>query len=181
MYNSVLHQNNMVTILFYCDKIIKITAVNVWHIAIDSWPFWFEDIFLLIIKDGHDDYSSFIFCLLQVLQSFKIMDYSLLLGVHNLDIAARERVSHLDSYFPISQFANFFCYKSIYYIPYVGVYIKTLILLKPKCFILLKPKCFILLKPMCFLLLKPKSVPPTLTYLTPNHAMLLSWCTYTLL
>ena len=29
---------------------------------------------------------------LQVLQSFKIMDYSLLLGVHNLDISIRERV-----------------------------------------------------------------------------------------
>ena len=30
--------------------------------------------------------------LLQVLQSFQIMDYSLLMSVHNLDLAARENV-----------------------------------------------------------------------------------------
>ena len=32
--------------------------------------------------------NSFIF---RVLESFKIMDYSLLVGVHNLDLAAKER------------------------------------------------------------------------------------------
>ena len=33
---------------------------------------------------------------LQVLQSFKIMDYSLLIGIHNLDIANKERVCELN-------------------------------------------------------------------------------------
>ena len=37
------------------------------------------------------------FLLLQVLQSFKIMDYSMLTGIHNLDQAARERVSFFSS------------------------------------------------------------------------------------
>lgn len=38
--------------------------------------------------------------LYQVLQSFKIMDYSLLLGIHNLDQAAKERVSaQLNSFY----------------------------------------------------------------------------------
>ena len=32
------------------------------------------------------------FCLFQVLQSFKIMDYSLLGGVYNIDSAQREKV-----------------------------------------------------------------------------------------
>ena len=31
------------------------------------------------------------FSVLQVLESFKIMDYSLLVGVHNLDQAARDK------------------------------------------------------------------------------------------
>lgn len=30
-------------------------------------------------------------CVLQLLQSFKIMDYSLLVGIHNLEQASRER------------------------------------------------------------------------------------------
>ena len=35
----------------------------------------------------------FLITFFQVLQSFKIMDYSMLLGVHNLDLAIKERVS----------------------------------------------------------------------------------------
>ena len=37
-------------------------------------------------------FSKTIFVFKQVLESFKIMDYSLLVGVHNLDEAAREKV-----------------------------------------------------------------------------------------
>ena len=41
---------------------------------------------------GHLCFSKTIFVFKQVLESFKIMDYSLLVGVHNLDEAAREKV-----------------------------------------------------------------------------------------
>lgn len=35
----------------------------------------------------------FLFFTIQLLQSFKIMDYSLLVGIHNLDQACREQAS----------------------------------------------------------------------------------------
>jgi len=35
----------------------------------------------------------------RVLESFKIMDYSLLVGIHNLDIAAKEKAVSLVCYF----------------------------------------------------------------------------------
>ena len=38
----------------------------------------------------------------RVLESFRIMDYSLLVGVHNLDQAAREEAVRLKSIFKIS-------------------------------------------------------------------------------
>jgi 1-phosphatidylinositol-4-phosphate 5-kinase len=43
------------------------------------------------IPNWHDRWAAIqVFCRQQVLESFKIMDYSLLVGIHNLDIAARE-------------------------------------------------------------------------------------------
>ena len=54
-----------------------------------------------MLADGLSDFSAlicnavFVFddlFILQVLQSFQIMDYSLLVGIHNLDQALREKV-----------------------------------------------------------------------------------------
>lgn len=40
-------------------------------------------------------------CLFQLLQSFKIMDYSLLVGIHNVDQASRERFGTGESCRPV--------------------------------------------------------------------------------
>ena len=52
-----------------------------------------EYVFLSMkLYDTRAVYSFIVFlCFLQLLQSFKIMDYSLLMGIHNMDQASRER------------------------------------------------------------------------------------------